>query len=572
MTTVKRQITSFLCNIKEILRKCIVRFPTTVAFSIALTIYFCYLIPEKGTQQDEHFLVILGYYLSVGTCLSLSLHLWSEEVRSKKTRIIVQCISHLLLVADAIFLYNACDTKNIELAIAHGAALLGIVLSIFFLSFFRDKDDIPIWNFTQSVIYSASLSLTVGGIMCGGICLLILSLHKLFEIPVSHTCYLYVLVLCLVLLSMLLFLGLLPQGRAKHNHTIHATNFQNGVIRYLFLPLTGGYLFVLYVYLFRILLAWELPNGWVSWPVVILMLFCLVIEYGLYPSRMQNSLKWKEQTVRWLPILILPLLLLMSIGIIRRFNDYGITINRLYLATLNLWFYFVCIGLFKGRAKRISWIPISFSAVFLLTSVLPVNYASITRTTLRNEIKKELERSGLEKLPLSEEVYDAWLKSFPAYEAAQINDKIKYLHDWFDEGSINDLVDASIDFYKFSIDTITAESEYLGYNRPYNITTTVPKGFRYCTRIRAVQEVSQTDTLRIALNFANDTVCIPLEMLRTLDKNDSIVSPPLKTRTDNVFVMSGCDFYKYAYADTNGRVSITIEGELYHNEIQTINK
>ena len=572
MTTVKRHITSFLCNLREILRKCIVRFPTTVTFSIALTIYFCYLISEKGTQTNEHFLVILGYYLSVGTCLSLSLHLWSEEVKNKKTRNIVQCISHFLLIADSVFLYNISDTRNIELAIAHGAALFAIVLSIFFLSFFREKDDIPIWNFAQSIIYSASLSLMIGGIMSGGICLLMLSLHKLFDIPVGSTCYLYVLVLCLVLLSLLLFLGLLPQGKAKHNHTIHATSFQNGVIRYLFLPLTGGYLFVLYVYLFRILFSWELPNGWVSCPVVILMLFCLIIEYGLYPSRLQNALKWKEQTARWLPILILPLLLLMSIGIIRRFSDYGITINRLYLATLNLWFYFVCIGLFKGRAQRISWIPISFSIVFLVTSVLPVNYASITRTTLHNEIKKEIEQSNTEKLPLSEEAYGAWLKSLPAYKAAQMNDKIKYLYDWFDEESINDLVDANINFYKFSIDTITVESEYLGYNRPYNITTTVPKGFRYCTRIRAVQEVLQTDTLHIALNFANDTVCIPLEMLRTLDENDSIVSPPLKTRIGNLFIMSGSDLFKYAGADTNRRISITIEGELYHNENPTIKK
>lgn len=80
-----------------------------------------------------------------------------------------------------------------------------------------------------------------------------------------------------------------------------------------------------------------------------------------------------------MPVLILPLLLLMTIGIIRRFNDYGITINRLYLATLNGWFYIVCIGLFVIKARRINWIPVSFAGIFLLTSALPVNYAGITR-------------------------------------------------------------------------------------------------------------------------------------------------------------------------------------------------
>ena len=53
----------------------------------------------------------------------------------------------------------------------------------------------------------------------------------------------------------------------------------------------------------------------------------------------------------------------MTIGIIRRFNDYGVTINRLYLITLNVWCYFVCITLILIKAKRINWIPVSFSII-----------------------------------------------------------------------------------------------------------------------------------------------------------------------------------------------------------------
>ena len=37
---------------------------------------------------------------------------------------------------------------------------------------------------------------------------------------------------------------------------------------------------------------------------------------------------------RWMPVLILPLLLLMTIGIVRRFNDYGITVNPNIKGTL----------------------------------------------------------------------------------------------------------------------------------------------------------------------------------------------------------------------------------------------
>ena len=72
---------------------------------------------------------------------------------------------------------------------------------------------------------------------------------------------------------------------------------------------------------------------------------------------------------------------------------------RLYLITFNIWCYIVCIGLSLNKARRINWIPVSFSVIFLLTSVLPVNYASITRNKLRSDIENELEKSGISSLP-----------------------------------------------------------------------------------------------------------------------------------------------------------------------------
>lgn len=176
----------------------------------------------------------------------------------------------------------------------------------------------------------------------------------------------------------------------KHNTRPLQHSFFNGVIHYLFLPLTGGYLIVLYIYALRILINWELPIGWVSWLVITLMTGCIVIEFGLYPSRMAQQKRTDNLIARWLPLFVLPLLFLMTIGIIRRFNDYGVTINRLYLITLNIWCYFVCITLIIIKAKRISWIPISFSLVFLLTSVLPVNYASITRQIIQKEVNQTI--------------------------------------------------------------------------------------------------------------------------------------------------------------------------------------
>lgn len=277
------------------------------------------------------------------------------------------------------------------------------------------------------------------------------SLHQLFDIHFSGKCYAYIYYLCSITLALILFLGLLPQGEDKHNRDPHSSEFLNGIIHYLFLPLTAGYLTVLYMYAARILVSWELPTGWVSWLIVALMTVCIAIQFGLYPARLENNKRFDNWIARWMPVLILPLLLLMTIGIVRRFNDYGITVNRLYLATLNGWFYFVCIGLFAIKARRINWIPISFAIIFLLTSALPVNYAGITKNVILNEIKAEMQRSCQAKAPLSLQQYEEWMYSLPEKQAIRINSKFRYLNSWFGTESVTHLIDRNVTYNLYSV-------------------------------------------------------------------------------------------------------------------------
>ena len=367
--------------------------------------------------------------------------------------------------------------------------------------------------------------------------------------------------MCSELLPLLMFLGLLPEGERKHDRLPQPTTFVRNIIRYLFLPLIGGYLLVLYVYAVRILTQWELPNGWVSWLVITLMAGCIAIEMGLYPSRVKNRKPTDERIARWLPALILPLLVLMSVGIGRRFLDYGITLNRLYLATLNAWFYFVCIGLIAGKAKRISWIPISFSIIFLLTSVLPVNYASITRDTLRKEIKSLMTQSELDNLPLSEAQYQTWLKSLPE-GGKQVNEKLYYLSGMFGEESTIDLVSKNISFYAIREEQ-TPDVRNLHYtSQVQNIP--IPKGCSLFTGInlntRIPNEDIHDERLSVPLTPV-DSISLPIDTLRARDKDGTLPPPMFRTQAGNVLLLSS--FHIYIYKE---ETEVTLDGYLFHHE------
>ena len=555
-------------------RRCVSRFPVTLAFALALAAYQMWLIDSADRKIEDRLAVVLFYYLSVGTMLSLSLHLWAEEVQRRETKIGVQTAAQMLLAADAFFLYHyTTGPQALDIGIAHAAALLAIGLSLFFLSFFRERDDIPAWNFAQTAVGTLALTLIVGAVMSGGLCLLAFSLHQLFGAEVGYKCYLYMLVICSELLPLLMFLGLLPESEAKHDRQPQPTAFLQDAIRYLFLPLAGLYLGVLYVYAATIIARWQLPDGWVSWLVVALMAGIIAIELGLYPSRIKERRPTDERIARWLPLLTLPLLVLMSVGIGRRFLDYGITINRLYLATLNLWFYFVCIGLVIGRAQRLSWIPISFSLVFLLTSVLPVNYASITRSALRDEVRETFVRSG-QSIPLTTTAYEACLFSLPQKEAARLNGKCLYLRDWFGTESVQDLVAEDTPFHSYApegpTDTVVVEEPDFYYDAD-NYTLPVPPGYRYCTRLSGS---GQEDGLSYSIplhgeRIAPDTLHIPTDTLRNHDQRQAPAPPVLRTQGGNLFVLTYFHSTHQISEANDGtpetRPCLKIKGLLFHN-------
>lgn len=560
----------------EAFARCVRRFPVTVGFVLAFTIYLMYQV-ANDTQVESRLLAVLSYYLSMGALLSLSMHLWGEEWKSKTRAAAVHAGAQALLLADALFLY--LSITNMEILIAHSAGILALGLSVFFLSFLKEKNDIAACNFAVRTAVSFVIANAIGIVMSGGICLLVYSLNQLFGIEISGKCYLYICILCNMLLPALLFLDLLPQNGLKHDRDPQTSGFQEGILRYLFLPLTTGYLAVLYVYAARILIMWELPTGWVSWLVVVLMTGCIYMEYSLYSLRLGAAKRWEELTARWLPVLVLPLLLLMTIGIARRFNDYGITVNRLYLATLNAWFYFVCIGLIVKKARRISWIPISFSIIFLLTSVLPVNYTSITRQVLQKQVEHALKQTGDIAFPLSEEQYTQCLDALSEEQSRQINEKLYYLQTLFGDESIAHLLTNTEAPFNVHVkymelpDNTSSKHWLRGYNAD-DVTRVIeiPDGYNRMTLVKHWDIVippskCKDGMLEVTLKSAKDSFCISMDTLRAVDKQEygkmQPISLPCKSGK-RIVVLT--DFTLRLPQEAETDMKMDVEGYLFYNE------
>jgi len=232
------------------------------------------------------------------------------------------------------------------------------------------------------------------------------------------------------LFAPLYFLANIPDKNEKHNNEIIYTKIQKILALYILSPILAIYAVILYAYLIKIVVAWELPNGWVSWLVSALALGGLLVITFLYPVREQEENKIVNFISRWFGLLILPLLLLMTIGIFRRIDDYGITINRGYIILLNLWFYGIYIYLFFSQTRHIKWILISPVVVAFLTSVSVWGVANVAKNSLTKEINIVLNKQ------VSSEEARAIFAEMTQKEKNRMNSTLEYLHNNFGKESV----------------------------------------------------------------------------------------------------------------------------------------
>lgn len=372
--------------VKDCLIRTAKRFPITIGFTAAFAIFAMVMVWHPDLLKESTQIDVLCY-LAEGIILSLALKLWDE--RTCKSHLWQQVVAHVLLLAIAVTWYFI-GYLGFGLSTSHLSVFCALLMACVFLPFRGEEDDIPACNFGAHLVKSSLIAPFAGLVPTVLLSLLVLySFPIFFNIKATEEDYLSIVIFFQIVFPMLLFLSRVVKGKRMTNRRIKVSEWVDWLAKVILIPAAAVYMVILYCYECHIALAWELPNGGVSYLVAVMMGFFFIVETYLYFT---NHAENKETTgwfLRWLPLMIMPLLILMSIGIYRRINDYGLTASRLYLATLNVWFYVVCFFMLRTRMKRINWIPTSFCIVFLLTSVLPVNYHSIARDYIINDLNKK---------------------------------------------------------------------------------------------------------------------------------------------------------------------------------------
>lgn len=148
----------------------------------------------------------------------------------------------------------------------------------------------------------------------------------------------------------------------------------NGLLNFLVSPALMFFLLMLYVYIFKILFSWELPNGGVARMTYVFFIVS-IISTSLYRIAMVNVF---NRFYYWMPILSLPVIALFWTSVIYRIAQYGLTEMRVWLVMagiLNLVFMLMLV-LDRNRCYKMMIVH-AIGFLFVLGLVPPLSAKNI---------------------------------------------------------------------------------------------------------------------------------------------------------------------------------------------------
>ncbi len=384
------------------------RFPLAAAFAIFTTIAFIYVYESNHELTDSKLLYWLSIYPTAATMIALTISLVQES--RKKFSVIPHAVAEAvwLAISIALVFYHFSANNDTERTYVLATWLFIYTtsfLSVFVAPFFKQKDENGFWVFLMKNAKAAVIAGAISAVLLIAIEGLLFGFFNLFDIkPSSVRPFIYSAIICSCTIFPILFFSGISSIDECLQEAPALNKFQTSANKFLFLPVISLYIILLYAYIAKIIIQWEMPKGMVSYLVSASMLLMLLRVTLTLPERINPKPSFEKTLLKILPAACIPLVILMSVGIMRRISDYGISEDRYYIAAVNIFYYIIITILLIDKIKcKSRVIAIVFCSMFLILTNGPLSALNVTHRIWINSVKAALVEEGYNKFPLNDE-------------------------------------------------------------------------------------------------------------------------------------------------------------------------
>ena len=563
------------------------RFPITLCYLLAfiswgVTDCWCYRLFYNAPTLLQNLQPALWFLTINGMLMTFAVSLWCEQTRKQAWCKKLQIVANILLAADFInIIFNYNNFSN-SVWVGRMAIETALIVSIIFVPALKETSQRHRLMFSFTQFGNLIVAAATAAVIAIALGIIYVTIESLFG-HINSNIYLSSLVIFSAGLGILIFIGCVntydeSEAMAAEYHPEKLTA---NIVRYILLPLTAIYTLILYVYGIKIITVGVLPKGEICFMVTALTAVVYLLLFLLKALDVNDDDKLTRIALKFFPAALLPLLIMMSVAIGERVGQYGITVDRLYVITFNVWAYATAIYLFITRARNINSVAISFAIVFMLTSIIPgVNYTSMVNNHMRNSVINALEKIGFDKsqLPLTHKQFEEVKEQMDDRTWADVKSKLRYLDNMKDHSLTKDIADFDITTGYYSYDPLF-EDEHELVVEAVNTTelqfcaipdaVEIPEGYTNVTYLSKYRYNQSADSEHLLDYRLSDELKITLNIdsIRAL-KSDSINAPlrfVIDQKSDSIYIVSSIDYSIYDEDfNENGKINnITVRGYLF---------
>ncbi len=350
------------------------------------------LLMIHGLKHKE--MLALTASIFYGTVMSISFTLFLEthkQTLEKYRGIRIFDIISIIFVSISYLLF-----MNAEYHISLMLIGFGLLLSILYAPYiFLKIDGDEFSKFFTEVNLSLFFTGITTLILCLGITAIIASIQYLFGIIALNALYFYVWIFGYVFFAPFYLLSLVPKNlRFLSSDEYEHPKFIKFVVNNMLSPLLIVYMFILYIYIIKIIIIWELPKGNLAYIVSWFGAKGTITYLLAYSIREQGNI-WLQLVCKYFyHALIIPIILL-AVGIWVRIDQYGITEPRYLVMLTTIWLSGSAGYMIISKSKKLEVIPIFLSLLLIIASIGPLSAFNVSAHSQVSRLEVYLKENNI---------------------------------------------------------------------------------------------------------------------------------------------------------------------------------
>ena len=388
-STTKRRFSSLLALALRA-RQTFERFPLVLLSAIAAAVVAHHLAGiefEDDLGAKAYYPILMVCILGIALFLSLRLlgesRGWSRETQAKVA----------LAGLAALVSYYAVLPLSLKGAdvFRYFQLIVGLHLLVAFGPFVgRSTRQNGFWQYNRVLFLRIAQAAFYAAVLYIGLSLAILACETLLDFDFESMIYMQLWFWIIFAYGTWFFLAGIPGNiRALEDVQDYPTELRI-FTQYVLIPLVVVYLIILLAYTAKILIEWNLPEGWVGYPVIGVAITGMLALLLVFPIRERAENAWIVTYARYFYWALFPLIALITVAIATRIDAYGITERRYAVVIATAWLLGIALYFTFGRRKDIRIIPVTLCIGTFLTAVGPWSATSVSRSSQLHRLRDRL--------------------------------------------------------------------------------------------------------------------------------------------------------------------------------------